>query len=99
MNLAEFLTREKGKKLIFPDKLNIFSKKDGATNWTSSLVDKSIILKGTYKNTDFTYDLEEFLETCLAPSNSMISVHNAVIEHFQNNNRFLDGLPLFIIRR
>src|SRR5690606_30467201 len=59
----------------------------------------SITLKGTYNNTDFTYDLEEFLEACLAPSNSMISVHNTVIEHFQNNNRFLDGLPLFIIRR
>ena len=98
MRLENFLNKEyrKSKKIKIPE-LDQFSKKQH-DKWSVENKSSEIQING-YKGQEHVLNKElgNYLNT-VSPINAPLC-NKAIIDYFKNQNHFIDGLPIYIIRR
>ena len=101
MTFKEFMTRGGNKGMDIPEELQIFKNNNYQYNCKIDNDNpKNSFLEYNNENRNLVrFQFDEYLSKVLANSDLMLKIHESIVSHFENYNKFWNDLPLFLIRR
>lgn len=99
MRLEDFFGRPGVKRQgTFPDPLRAYHPQSGIDRWKVTWDGATYQVTARYEGAEMVLPLQDLLKRTLPPAVGVSAVHNAVLA-YTDQNEFLEGLPLFFVRR